>query len=565
MTNASEIVYKIDIKLNEPTILTDGSSDTSGGHETFVSIPGNSVLGAMVRTLGIDPDRDSKLFAATFLGEATRFLNAYPVAGGQRTLPRPRSFRQGKLNRQTVIDGIDSSGRAVGFESIQQFIQQGVAADRVKAAAAAFVLTETPWIDRSPLTREQVHVAIARESRAAEQGVLFTYSSLPAGTEFRSYLITGSDRVAKKLEDFCGRPLALRIGRSRGGGYGAATGILTPESKPWQEYQYQAPEGDARLVIVTLLSDYIPWLELPVVAAFEEELRHVAALSAGMTVEVVEASVRTVTGFRGVWGLPRAPRTAIEKGAVFLLCGDLDGQQIRTALFDGLGSRRNEGFGRIAVNWNVHGRRMFQVETARLSPQPTPLVARPLASGKDAQRAKSVVVAMAVKRNEKLRRKFVEVVLANAKMKPVIATLAGGVPPAQLGNLRAAMSSNLKADAIGTWFTQLADKTAGDRWRSVRVPALRQGDVRRDGIGFVWTSLLGGTTQNSGRSDKPDGKIDFALAVNKSLKPLCGDISLQTAASADPDRTIRLFVIGLCGDVARQRNLKTVSAMGVRP
>jgi len=548
--------YRLDITLEEPTILTDGSSDSSGGHETLTSILGTSVLGAMVAALGVDPDRDGDLFRHAFLSDTTCFLNAYPLAAGERALPRPRTFRQGKFDRRRVIDAITARGERRPFEEIQRFFEQAAPPDRPKAAAAAFVLASQPGVDRTPNVQEQVHVAIDRRRRAAEEGVLFTYSSLPAGSEFRSFVTTTEAAVAARLDAACRGPLRLRVGRSRGGGYGTATARLERIDAEWSECEV-GPHGGVA-VIVTLLSDYLPSFELPVVDALAADLRRAGGLPMTTTIEPVDTAVRTVTGFRGVWGLPRAPRTALQKGSVFLVHGEVDAVALQRAVAEGLGGRRNEGFGRIAIDWRIHG-----AETATTASRGEPHAAakglrRPQAA--DSPRVRGILAAMTARRHERQRRRFVEVALAHGKTQAAIAALVR-IPPAQLGNLRAAMSGGLDAESIGRWFTDLAAKTAGDRWKKARVPALEPGGFRRNGVGFVWTSLLGGTTRHRGNSDEPEGGVNFKTAVERSLKQLCADATLHEAAVADPDRTLRLFVIGLCGDVVRHRNL-TATARG---
>lgn len=549
-------VFRLDLTFDEPTILTEGSSDASGGHETLPFIPGTTLLGALAAALGIHPAGEADLFTRVFLSDATRFLNAYPVACGERTLPRPRSFRQGKIDRRRVKDSIDGRGARVDPTELLEFFTAGRSMDRMKAAAPGFVLAASPGVDRAYVAREQVHVAIARERRAAEPGILFTYSSLPAGSHFRSHVITSDDEVVSRLERVQGTAVRLRVGRSRGGGYGAVTGTLAREEAGWQEYPGpENPSETARgkVAILTLLSDYLPPVELPVLEALTADLRRLVRTNAAglpsVDIEPLDVAVRKVTGFRGVWGLPRAPRTAMEKGSVLLVHGVADGGFLAAALRDGLGGRRNEGFGRLALNWRIHGRSAEPIVEVAASRHAAARVGASVPG-----QAAGIVAAMKNRRSERQRRRFVEVALAAERTRAVIDQLVG-VPPSQLGNLRVAMSSGLDAEAIGEWFADLAGKTAGERWRRVRVRSLRDGDHRRDGVGFVWTSLFGGQTRDDGRSDDPDGSVDFRAAVVRNLVPLCGDPSLHEAAAAAPDRTLRMFVIGLCGDVVRRRNL----------
>lgn len=540
-------VFTIDISLVEPAILTDGSSDTAGGHETLSYIPGTSLLGAMVTALGIDPVRDADRFAALFLGQGARYLNAYPVSGNCRSLPRPRTFRQGKSLKNRVIDSVTGDGVVRSHAELEGFFT--ALDDRMKSAKPAFILPEQPGADCQPASLQQVHVGIARATRAAEQGVLFTYESIPAGTQFRSAIIA-EDAAATVIGGVVGRPLSLRIGRSRGAGYGAATATITVADPGWREYEQTARPWQSSRVVVCLLADYVPLLEGPPVAALEADLRGALRLPPKQSIRVIEAGLRAVRGFRGVWGLPRPARTALERGSVVMIDGPLDPDRVSAIEIGGIGGRRNEGFGRLSFGWTVHGGESKAASVISDSPAVSPRPAAAAFIG-----STDIVAALAHRRGERLRRRFVEIVLAHQKVRDAVQDLRR-IPSSQLGNLRAALTSGLSEADVGRWFKELAQKTAGERWRKLKVRSFRKDDRarRRDGVGFVWTNLLGGDTEHEGRSDRPDGQPSFLTAVKESLVPWCRDSTLHEAVLIDPDRALRLFVVAFCGDVVRARN-----------
>ncbi|GEM_PF-2492188 len=545
-------VFTVEIKLVEPAILTDGSSDSGSGHETLQYIPGTTVLGAFVAAFGINPSSDAERFARLFLTEATRFLNAYPVANDRRTLPRPRTFRQGKVRRGYVIDRTSADGGVRPRTDLEEFFAQPSPSDRMKSARHAFILPDEPGTDHSPDRREQVHVGIDRDTRTAEQGVLFTYESLPAGTRFRGAILVDEEATVADIAPFVGRPLPLRLGRSRGAGYGAAVATIAEAEPGWREYEMAPPSGPSCRVVVSLLSDFLPPLEVSPVAALAAAVHATLGLSSEQEVRVVEAGLRTVRGFRAVWGLPRPARTAIERGAVVVIDGPFDWSRAEEAMARGIGSRRNEGFGRFSCGWVVHGAQSTGgVAIARACiPEDRP---KGLPSGRTSQ----VVEALTQRRKERHRRRFVEIVLAHGRVRNAVEDMHKRIPPAQLGNLRAMMTGDLSETEIGAWFQALSEKTAGERWRKVRVRCFRINEKakRRDGIGFVWTNLFGGSTDRDGRSDTPVGEPSFQKAIDDSLVPYCTDDLLQRAAVSDPRRTLQLFIVGFCGDVVRARNM----------
>jgi CRISPR-associated protein Csx10 len=84
---------------------------------------------------------------------------------------------------------------------------------------------------------------------------------------------------------------------------------------------------------------------------------------------------RFVGGFNRKWGLPLAQSIALQAGSVFVYAAsEVDKEALKRLENDGIGERRTEGFGRIAINWNTQTefkRRSFQRET--FMPVPVPL------------------------------------------------------------------------------------------------------------------------------------------------------------------------------------------------
>ena len=64
-------------------------------------------------------------------------------------------------------------------------------------------------------------------------------------------------------------------------------------------------------------------------------------------------SMKIIGGFNRKWGLPLVQTPALRAGSVFVYKpGDIDKETIKKYLDKGIGERRVEGFGRIAVNLN---------------------------------------------------------------------------------------------------------------------------------------------------------------------------------------------------------------------
>jgi hypothetical protein len=539
--------FTITIQLLEPAALTEGSSDAGGGHTSLPYIPGTSILGAFVGALGVPPG--TSLFSRAFLSSTTRFLNAYPAAGGTRTLPRPLTYRVGKVSKSRVHDAIDDRGTEIQYEALQAYFLHATPPDAMKATRLAMISPIEPGVDLSPERIEQVHVGIDRTTRAAFDGVLFTYEAVRGGSTFVGAVETEDPEVAAIFRKHAA--CELRIGRSRSAGYGAARATIIPADN-WREYEQKARPAPAP-VIVTLLSDYLPHLECAPIEALRRELAAAAGVSAD-SVGVCAASLRKVRGFRGIWGLPRPARTGVAKGSVFVIDSTVNSAQLASSLASGIGARTNEGFGRVAVDWQVHGqtREGSRTRAARATARLT----RPSLAGRGLVEIPALK-AIAARRSDRLIHDFVAAVLQSKRATDAAKALVR-VPPSQLGNLRAAVSGGMSEKEIGDWFRSLGGKTAGERWKRVSVPSLLKDEPVRAGHAFVWQSLLGGQV------DDQDRFVDAAVgpeAWKALVTRLAGSVAsmppaTRSAAESRAGDTVRLVIAGMVSNTARLRSQK---------
>jgi CRISPR-associated protein Csx10 len=305
--------------------------------------------------------------------------------------------------------------------------------------------------------------------------------------------------------------------------------------------------------IVTLLADYVPHLECAPIGALRNEL----AIAAGVSTDCIQvraAALRKVRGFRGIWGLPRPARTALAKGSTFVIDAPTDAGKLADALARGVGARTNEGFGRVAVDWTVHGKRR-DGGTVTTRGANAKLMRPKLAAGNLAEIP--AVTAIAARRSDRLMQDFVAAVLEGDRAVAAAKALVR-VPPSQLGNLRAAVSGSMRGPDICDWFRSICEKTAGERWRRVKVPSLLEGQPARAGHAFVWQSLLGGKVDDHDRLDESAIGSDDVKSLLAALSRSAGGVPDATtdAAQNRASDTVRLIIAGLVSNTARLRSQK---------
>jgi len=89
-----------------------------------------------------------------------------------------------------------------------------------------------------------------------------------------------------------------------------------------------------------------------------------------------------VGGFNQKWGLPIPQALAVSMGSVFIFrTKDCEEPNFDNLLNDGIGERRGEGFGRVAVNWHTQEKwELFDTEKDKAEEKPPDPVALPAGS-----------------------------------------------------------------------------------------------------------------------------------------------------------------------------------------
>ena len=207
-----------------------------------------------------------------------------------------------------------------------------------------------------PLRRMSVHTR--RETRVMgrageDDGNVFRYEGLAAGQQFGAVILCKDAADVALLSTLLAEPLLL--GASKTTGYGRVQVEIGQSQPAWREVSSPATLIPANHAFAfTALSDLIitcgngqpalnittkalaQWLNVP-----------------NVTIEAGYRATGWVGGFNQKLGLPLPQTPVIRAGSVFILTAgaDIAPAAIQTLEAQGVGQRRAEGFGRIAVNW----------------------------------------------------------------------------------------------------------------------------------------------------------------------------------------------------------------------
>ena len=331
---------------------------------TRQDLPGSNIWGAAAWHYLSQPNHtpEDDTFRHAFLDGGLRFLTAYAEADDpeefneipQRLIPIPHSIRKFKEDER-LMDFVDQSPEEEPTKRLDRryaIISQG----SLKTQA---VKTE---LNYHHARAEDRRIGRALGAEEPNGGAFFTYEAIEAGQSFQGAVI-GSENDLKNLQTYL-QGGQIRIGRSRSAQYGEAEfkwlddvpqGLhRRVEWNGFDEQSSDVPDSDKHLIITTLsplltVNDYgHPEARFP-----EDELADVLDLEAS-ELKLCNSYTRTeiIGGYNSHLRLPRQQWPAIAPGSVFVLETEkpLDQKHLLQLEHDGLGLRKGEGFGRIAVN-----------------------------------------------------------------------------------------------------------------------------------------------------------------------------------------------------------------------
>lgn len=341
----------------EQSVLATSFQGDPNSDVSYPYIPGSVIRGALIgRYLKRHHLRDDDILQddsvqRLFFNGSTRFLNAYLDAKGKRTLPIPRSWRKEKgtdlpcpvfdlsqnVPEDTSLKSVDGE-----FCTVQSDL--------------ATLYTVDKRINIHNLRHRRRGRAVPDKLDAtgnvvgAGEGAVFRYEAIDTGQTFQAIILcdNADERTLKDLLT----PVDLWVGGSQSAGYGHTKIIKIDTVANWDEVGIQPKERcDRDTLTITLLSDLVLQDEQGHYVADPKLVAQQLALSE----EQLKSNYTRTTligGFNRKWGLPLPQIQALAAGSVLVFNNaSVTATQIAEWEAQGLGDRRVEGFGRIAVNW----------------------------------------------------------------------------------------------------------------------------------------------------------------------------------------------------------------------
>ncbi|GAA6618074.1 RAMP superfamily CRISPR-associated protein [Scytonema sp. NUACC26] len=343
-------------KTKQPILATSFQGDPNSD-VSYSYIPGSMIRGVLI---GRYLDRNGlhntdivthQTIRRLFFDGTTRYLNAYLCSQqGKRTFPISLSWRKDKGAELSESEGIKIYDFSVAKPSDDEL-------ESPKAVGEYFWVEEGGYLRLYSVERRiNIHnLRDRRKGRSAEsEGEIFRYDAIDTGQTFQGVILCepSDEQLIKELLT----PSDIWLGGSRSAGYGHVQIIKVDSPVSWIEVE-ELPENrvNNNILKITLLSDLILRDECGQYVAIPPTQLLFEALGVSLSKPRIAYMDSTfIGGFNRKWGLPLPQVPAVKAGSVFIFENvQVSAEQIHQLETEGIGERRVEGFGRIAVNWRI--------------------------------------------------------------------------------------------------------------------------------------------------------------------------------------------------------------------
>jgi CRISPR-associated protein Csx10 len=361
--------YRIIVRLDEPLIVADRA--TAGNRfASHLAIPGKALRGALAHRAAqqLDlQDTGSDTYAAfvdLFLRDAVRFPTLYPLLNADKkdpghypVIPTPGDGFGCKVYKKHQVQWGTQAGE------VEKCPECG---NPVKGIRSGFYLLHTNPKVQKPETVTEMHIQVDPQSNRVQEGQLFDYAALAPGQYFAGELHCANATAWEQFKACTGveeeQAFSLWLGKGTRRGYGKVSVWVekiakdTPHFSVYHLLEERVAVGEQEITL-TLLSDTIvrdQWGRY--FTGFTPEWLNKAL---GFPVEIADSlaysSTTVIDGFNDQWRLPRRRVVALTAGSTVRLkvAGGLTQENwkaLEKLECEGIGERRNEGYGQVAIN-----------------------------------------------------------------------------------------------------------------------------------------------------------------------------------------------------------------------
>ena len=350
---------KFSIKTLSPVVMSSMSNTTimTGTHSAFSGSIIRGVLASLyveIQKLG-DAAFQDKTFREIFYGNL-KFLPANPEVSNKRSFVMPQSLQKakaGSTNENDIQDLLTAENPKKGYKSLRGYgIVDG---DKIFTATVKkniFMHMSRTGENKRPDGK----IIYERLAGRSDSGQIYNYESIDAGEIFQGEIL-GDEKILRKLFDglkLNGDELTAYVGKSRFTQYGKCHFMF-------EKIEKVAAQNISEKMYLRLDTPLIPIDDAFISAEkiLQDEVVAVLNELCGKSFKIgkVFSSGVEIENFVVPWSMKRPRIMGLAAGTVFELSTDTltDGDKkiISDKIYDGFGTRTEEGFGQLRI-WNTN-------------------------------------------------------------------------------------------------------------------------------------------------------------------------------------------------------------------
>lgn len=293
--------------------------------ETRKYIPGSAIRGYVMTQLALQKPDWFEEHKKELLGNGVKFLNAFPCIGEEPSIPTPYGFYEDKAQTR--------------FYSV---LKQDVVPGDKRAKLGAFCrfdqADDTKLICGSPKMSGALRILRTGDKQ------IFNANTIAEGTLFDGYIVLEDPEMADVISSQLLNTVTIGADRFAGSGFCTVTKLEGQDDPYWAELR---AEPD-RTLYMMLLSPTALCKDGEIIGMDGAALAGLLGVSS-VQIHRCSTSVTEVQGFNRKLGIQMPAMPMYAAGSVFCLqCSEApSAERMRRLEQEGLGLRRNEGFGQV--------------------------------------------------------------------------------------------------------------------------------------------------------------------------------------------------------------------------
>lgn len=313
----------------EPLRIADDSLSQKEQTATLRYIPGSTIRGLVINSLAKEADFEE--IKETLFSEKVRYLNAYPVKENKELLPSPKGFYEDKTEKE-------------GKKEIQNIL---IPERKKQGTFKRAALGKFSYLDEDCIYYYNVETASDMKIKIDDKTKMFRSEYIVPNQMFSGYIAVEEESLQDRIQEIFDEMIILGNARSSGMGKCQVKECGYTDSLPYADYKADTDMEENCFMI--LLSHTVMRGKNGEYCGIDIECLQKEMGVSDLTIEKCSTSTVEVNGYnRHIGG--RIPSVLMyEQGSVFRLrfSGKLTKENMDRLMDQGIGVRKNEGFGRI--------------------------------------------------------------------------------------------------------------------------------------------------------------------------------------------------------------------------